>query len=84
MKQSFYLDRKADNLDYLTDYSMGKNCPFKKKMESHKRIPWMGNYMGVNGVYWRYVNGLRQTDICIRLRDKSFRLWDPFKGEKWR
>ncbi len=28
------------------------------------------------------VNGLRQTDIRIRLRDKSFRLWDPFEGEK--
>ncbi len=32
------------------------------------------------------VNGLRQTDICIRLRDKSFRLWnllwDLFEGEK--
>ncbi len=28
------------------------------------------------------VNGLRQTDICILLRDKSFRSWDPFEGEK--
>ncbi len=25
---------------------------FFKKMESHKRIPQMGNYMGVNGVRW--------------------------------
>ncbi len=32
----------------------------------------------------RNVNGLHQTDIRIRLRDKSFRLWDLFEGEKWR
>ncbi len=67
-------------------------CPYGQKLsvllknrESYKRIPQMGNYMGVNGVLVeRNVNRLCQTDIRIHLRDKSFCSWDPFEGEKWR
>ncbi len=55
---------------------MGKNCQLRNT-ESHKRIPQMGNYFRVNGSVERNVNGLHQTDIRIRLMDKSFHLWDP-------
>ncbi len=30
----------------------GQKLSVKKKPESHKRIPQMGNYFGVNGVRW--------------------------------
>ncbi len=63
---------------------MGKNCRLKKKRSptngSHE---WETIWESTESVEGN-VNGLRQTDICIRLRDKSFHLWDPFEGEKWR
>ncbi len=56
---------------------MGKNCPFLKKTESHKRIhKWETMWESTESVE-RNVDGLRQRDICIRLRDKSFHSWDP-------
>ncbi len=57
---------------------MGKNCPFFKKTEFHK---WETILESTESVECN-VNGLHQMDIRIRLRDKSFRLWDPFEGEK--
>ncbi len=52
-------------------------------MESHK---WETISESMESVE-RNVNKLRQTDIHIHLRDKSFRLWDPlwdpFEEEKW-
>ncbi len=61
---------------------MGKNCPLKKKTESHK---WETISESTESVE-RNVNRLRQTNIRICLRDKSFHmwdlLWDPFEGEK--
>ncbi len=44
-------------------------------MESHK---WETILESTESVE-RNVNGLRQTDIRIRLRGKSFHLWDPLK-----
>ncbi len=62
---------------------MGKNCPFKKKKLSptNGSHEWETIWESMESVEGN-VNGLRQMDICIRLRDKSFRLWDPFEGEK--
>ncbi len=63
---------------------MGKNCLFKKKKKnsptngSHK---WETIWESTES-FEGNVNGLHQTDICIRLRDKSFRSWDLFEGEK--
>ncbi len=56
---------------------MSKNCQFKKN-GSHK---WETIWESTESVE-RNVNGLRQMDIRIHLRDKSFRSWDPFVGEK--
>ncbi len=65
-----------------TDVPMGKNCPFKRKQSppngSHK---WETISESMESIE-RNVNGLHQTDIHIRLRDKNFHLWDPFEGEK--
>ncbi len=72
----------------MTTFPMGKNCLFKKKRSPtngfHK---WETIWKSTESVEHN-VNGLRQTDIRISLRDKSFRswnpFWDPFEGEKWR
>ncbi len=65
-------------------------CPYGQKLSVKKK------WSATNGshkweIIWesmesveRNVNGLRQTDICIRLRDKNFCSWDSFEGEKWR
>ncbi len=64
---------------------MGKNCPFfnKKRSPTNGSHEWETIWESTESVEGN-VNGLRQTDIGIHLRDKSFHLWDPFEGEKWR
>ncbi len=62
---------------------MGKNCGFLKKKQSLtiRSYKWETIWESTESVE-RNVNGLRQTDVRIRLRDKSFRSGDPFDGEK--
>ncbi len=65
---------------------MGKNCPFlKKRIPTNGSNKWETIWESMEFVE-RNVNGLRQMDIRIRLRDKSFHswdpLWNPFEGEK--
>ncbi len=65
---------------------MGKNCLFlKKRSPTNGSHEWETIWESTKSVESN-VNGLRQTDICIHLRDKSFRSWDPlgdpFEEEK--
>ncbi len=53
----------------------------KKRSPTNESHKWETIWESTESVE-RNVNGLHQTDIRICLRDRSFRLWDPFEGEK--
>ncbi len=76
------------NLNFFYNHPYGQKLSVLKKRNptngSHK---WETIWESAESVECN-VNRLRQMDIRIRLRDKSFRLWDPFwdlfEGEEWR
>ncbi len=71
----------------MNEIPMGKNYPFfkKKRSPTNGSHEWETIWESMESVEGD-VNGLEtfvpQTDTYVRLRDKSFRSWDPFEGEK--
>ncbi len=80
----FKLEKQGNETLGLGPCPMGKNCPLKKRNPTNGSHKWETISESTESVE-RNINGLRQMDIRIRLRYKSFHLWDllwdPFEGE---